>query len=87
MKATTGTKDLDLLGDGTPSDAPRSTAPGTIAWPSSPYRFLKRRVGKNIVERAVSAGSFMNFGRAIGEAGLVGALTGNFVQILYWTED
>jgi uncharacterized surface protein with fasciclin (FAS1) repeats len=77
MKATTATKAVDVMSNGTPTSAePSSTTPQTIAGPSSPYRTPKSRTEKNLVETAASAGNFKTLGRAIRAAGLTSTLSG-----------
>lgn len=77
MNATTATRAVDLMSNGTPTSAePSSTAPQTIIEPSSPYRSPTSRTEKNIVEMAENAGYFKSLGRAIRAAGLVDTLSG-----------
>ena len=77
MKATTTTKAVGRMSNGTPmSAAPSRTAPQTMIGPSSPYRPEKVLADRNLIETAASAGSFKTLGKAIRAAGLVDTLRG-----------
>jgi uncharacterized surface protein with fasciclin (FAS1) repeats len=72
MKATSAPKAADLMPNGAPTSAERSSAtPQTLAKQRSPYR-----AEKNVVETAAIAGSFKTLGTAIRAAGLVDMLSG-----------